>query len=364
MSKQATLNLGFIVVALPRKIIALGQGFDMKVLITGGAGYIGSHTCIELINSGYDVTIYDNFSNSSPKVINRLGDLLGRPFKVIDGNILDLDHLTRIIIEHECEGVIHFAALKSVGESSQIPLSYYHTNVSGTLCLLKAMEVANIKKIVFSSSATVYGKPNYLPLDEQHPLNALNPYGRTKLMVEDILRDLYASDPEWRISLLRYFNPCGAHESGVIGEDPTGIPNNLMPFIAQLAVGKRDKLNIWGGDYDTADGTGVRDYIHINDLAKGHLAALKYLQKAQGLSTANLGTGRGYSVLEMLEGFSKASGKKLQYTIAPRRPGDVASCYADVSHAKSLYGWEATKTMEDMCRDHWRWQRQNPDGFI
>lgn len=334
-----------------------------SILVLGGAGYIGTHTCVDLIENGYEVVVFDNFSNSSEVACERVRGLTGNPFPVIRGDILDQAQVEAVLKEYSCESVIHFAGLKAVGESSDNPLSYYETNVSGTLSVLKAMKAQNVKKIVFSSSATVYGEPEFLPLTEEHPLSAMNPYGQTKLMVEHILRDLHKSDPEWSISILRYFNPCGSHGSGLIGESPTGIPNNLVPFIAQVASGRRDALHVWGNDYDTPDGTGIRDYIHVVDLAAGHVSALQYLEKKNGVMTVNLGTGRGYSVLEVLAEFSRASGKKLPYIVKPRREGDVASYFADPNLAKSLLDWSASRTLEDMCADHWNWQSQNPYGY-
>ncbi|MGJ8560364.1 MAG: UDP-glucose 4-epimerase GalE [Litorimonas sp.] len=334
-----------------------------SILVLGGAGYIGTHTCVDLIESGYEVVVFDNFSNSSEVACERVRELTGKSFPVIRGDIADQVHVEAALKEYSCESVIHFAGLKAVGESSENPLSYYEANVSGTLTVLKAMKAQNVKNIVFSSSATVYGEPEFLPLTEEHPLSAMNPYGQTKLMVEHILRDLHKSDPEWSISILRYFNPCGSHESGLIGESPTGVPNNLVPFIAQVASGRREALNVWGNDYDTPDGTGIRDYIHVVDLAAGHVSALQYLEKNSGVMTVNLGTGRGYSVLEVLAEFSRASGKALPHIVKPRREGDLASYFADPSLAKSLLDWSASRTLQDMCADHWNWQSQNPYGY-
>ncbi len=331
-----------------------------KIFVTGGAGYIGSHTCVELLNAGYDVVVYDNLSNASLEAIRRVEKITGQPVKFVKGDIRDAEALEQAM--QGCDAVIHFAGLKAVGESVEKPLEYYDNNVCGTVNLLEVMQKLNIKTIVFSSSATVYGDPDFLPLTEDHPLRATNPYGRTKLMIEEILRDLFVSDPTWRISILRYFNPVGAHESGLIGEDPQGIPNNLMPFVSQVAVGRRDHLNVFGGDYSTHDGTGVRDYIHVVDLAKGHLAALKSLNKPQ-CEAVNLGTGNGYSVLDVIKAFEKASGEKVPYKIVDRRPGDVAACYADPSKAKETLGWEAKYDIDKMCEDTWRWQSQNPNGF-
>lgn len=334
----------------------------MSILVTGGAGYIGSHTCVQLLEAGHKVVIVDNFDNSHPEVFNRLEQITGRTAIKEAGDIRDREFIESVIRRHKCTAVIHFAGLKAVGESSEQPLYYYDCNVVGTLRLLEAMRATGVKSLVFSSSATVYGDPHYLPLNETHPLSATNPYGRTKLMIEEILRDLYASDNEWRIAILRYFNPVGAHESGLIGEDPKGIPNNLMPIIAQVATGRREKLSIWGNDYPTVDGTGVRDYIHVIDLAAGHLKALAKLDHPTCL-TVNLGTGNGYSVLEMIKAFEHVSNKKIKFDIAPRRTGDVASCYADPSHAEEVLNWKAHKNLREMCSDMWNWQTKNPDGY-
>ena len=331
-----------------------------KIFVTGGTGYIGSHTCVELLNSGYDVVLYDNLSNSSEAVVDRIGKITGRSPRFIRGDIRDADSLKKAM--QGCDGVIHFAGLKAVGESVAQPLRYYDNNVNGTLVLLETMKELGIKTIVFSSSATVYGDPQTLPIREDHPLKAANPYGRTKWMIEEILRDLFISDPSWSISILRYFNPIGAHAGGLIGEDPMGIPNNLLPFIAQVAIGKRKFLEIYGDDYPTKDGTGVRDYIHVVDLALGHLAALKTLDRPQ-CEAVNLGTGTGYSVLEIVEAFQKASGREIPYRIVQRRPGDVAACYADPSYAEKLLGWKAERTLREMCEDTWRWQSANPQGY-
>ncbi|MCG8394975.1 MAG: UDP-glucose 4-epimerase GalE [Pseudomonadales bacterium] len=334
-----------------------------SILVTGGAGYIGSHTVLLLLEAGHDVLVLDNFSNSSAEGLRRVESLTGRTVSLVEGDIRDRTCLDVLFREHSISAVIHFAGLKAVGESVLQPLRYYDCNVTGTLTLLEAMSQAGVKTLVFSSSATVYGDPASVPIREDFPLSATNPYGATKLHIEDMLRDLYRSDDAWSLALLRYFNPVGAHESGQIGEDPSGIPNNLMPFIAQVAVGKREKLNVFGGDYPTPDGTGVRDYIHVMDLAQGHLAALEALEAKGGLITTNLGTGRGYSVLEMIKAFEAASGKTVSFEIVERRPGDVASCYADPSHGEKVLGWKAERGIEDMCRDHWRWQKQNPEGF-
>lgn len=336
----------------------------MKVLVTGGAGYIGSHTCVELLNNGHDVIIVDNLSNSKPEVINRIKELTGKDFKFYKADILNKKEIDKIFKENNIEAVIHFAGLKAVGESVKIPLRYYYNNVTGTLVLCEVMQKHNVKKMVFSSSATVYGKPKTVPITEDFPLSATNPYGRTKLMIEQILRDVYVSDNDWSIALLRYFNPIGAHESGRIGEDPNGIPNNLMPYITQVAIGKKERLNVFGDDYDTHDGTGVRDYIHVVDLAKGHLKALEKVMSTKGVEAYNLGTGVGYSVLDVVRNFEKVTGKKIPYVITSRRPGDIDKCYADPTKACKELGWKAEKTLEDMCKDAWNWQRNNPDGYV
>lgn len=336
----------------------------MAILVTGGAGYIGSHTCIELINGGYDVVVLDNLSNSSEKSLERVAQITGKkvPFYKVD--ILDKDGMNEIF-EKECiDSVIHFAGLKAVGESVAKPLEYYHNNITGTLLLCDVMRAHNVKNIIFSSSATVYGDPAFIPITEECPKGMItNPYGQTKSMLEQILTDLHVADPEWNVVLLRYFNPIGAHESGLIGEDPKGIPNNLLPYIAQVAVGKLEVLGVFGNDYDTVDGTGVRDYIHVVDLAKGHVKALKKIEDKSGVSVYNLGTGNGYSVLQVVKAFEKACGKTIPYTIKPRRPGDIATCYADAAKAKAELGWEAEFGIERMCADSWRWQSQNPNGY-
>jgi len=334
-----------------------------SVLVTGGAGYIGSHTVLLLLEAGYSVVVLDNLSNSSRESLDRVERLTGKSLEFIEGDIRDSDCLKKIFDGHDIASVIHFAGLKAVGESVAQPLRYYDWNVTGTLRLLEAMDNAGVRTMVFSSSATVYGDPASVPIREDFPLSATNPYGATKLHIEDMLRDLYASDNRWQIALLRYFNPVGAHESGQIGEDPNGIPNNLLPFIAQVAIGRREKLNVFGGDYETADGTGVRDYIHVMDLAQGHLAALQVFEKAQGLLTVNLGTGQGYSVLEMIEAFSRSCGRDVPYDIVARRPGDVAVCYADPSLASEVLGWRAIRGIDAMCRDHWLWQEKKPNGY-
>ncbi len=334
----------------------------MTILVTGGAGYIGSHTCVRLLETGHDVVVVDNFDNSHPEVFQRIEQITGRMPKRETGDIRDREFLQKVIQTYQCTSVIHFAGLKAVGESTQKPLYYYDCNMLGTLRLLQAMRSTGVKKLVFSSSATVYGDPQRLPLDENHPLSATNPYGRTKQMIEEMLRDLYNSDPEWSIAILRYFNPVGAHESGLIGEDPKGIPNNLMPIIAQVATGRREKLSIWGNDYPTPDGTGVRDYIHVTDLAEGHLKALAKLDEPKCMAI-NLGTGEGYSVLDVIKAFEHVSNQQIRYEIAPRRPGDVAACYADPAHAKELLGWSAKKNLREMCADMWNWQSKNPNGY-
>ena len=333
------------------------------ILVTGGTGYIGSHTCVQLLEAGHEVVVLDNFSNSKPEALRRVEKITGRTPLLVDGDILDRDKLD-LVLHYPIKAVIHFAGLKAVGESVAQPLAYYHNNVTGTLTLLQAMQHHGVKNLVFSSSATVYGAPASVPIREDFPLSATNPYGRSKLMIEDMLRDLAHAEPDWNIAILRYFNPVGAHPSGLIGEDPKGPPNNLMPFISQVAVGKRDALNIFGNDYPTVDGTGVRDYIHVDDLARGHLAALDALRHTGGLITTNLGTGRGYSVLEVLKAFEAASGKTLPYHIAPRRAGDVAACWADPTAAREQLGWQAEKGIEEMCADTWRWQHTNPDGYV
>lgn len=335
----------------------------MNVLVTGGAGYIGSHTCVQLLDAGYDVVIVDNLCNSSAEAVKRVADLTGKEPAFYETDLRDEDALDEIFSAHDIDAVIHFAGLKAVGESVAMPLAYYENNIGSTLSLCKIMEKHNVKKIVFSSSATVYGKPESVPIREDFPLSCTNPYGRTKLMIEEILRDLYVSDNEWDIALLRYFNPVGAHKSGMLGEDPKGIPNNLMPFISQVAIGKLECLNVFGNDYDTPDGTGVRDYIHVIDLADGHLKALEKLRNHVGVVTYNLGTGHGYSVLDMVKAFEKACGKPLPYKICDRRPGDIAACYADPAKAKTELGFEAVHTLEEMCADTWRWQQKNPDGY-
>lgn len=336
----------------------------MAILVTGGAGYIGTHTCVELLNNGIEVIVVDNLSNSKIEAINRVERITGKSVKFYKADILNRDELTKIFAENKIEAVIHFAGLKAVGESVEIPLHYYTNNISGTLTLCDVMKEFGVKKIVFSSSATVYGYPETVPINEDFPLDATNPYGRSKLMLEQILEDLYISDKEWSISLLRYFNPVGAHNSGLIGEDPNGIPNNLMPYITQVAVGKLEKLKVFGNDYPTIDGTGVRDYIHVVDLAVGHLKALEKIAKETGVFTYNLGTGTGYSVLEVVRAFENASKKEVPYEIVARRSGDVAICYADPQKAKDELGWSATRGIVEMCEDSWRWQMNNPKGLV
>lgn len=335
----------------------------MKILVTGGAGYIGSHTCVLLLNAGYDVVVVDNLSNSKEEAIKRVERITGKSLTFYKQDIRDRDGLEKVFRSEKPDAVIHFAGLKAVGESVAIPLSYYHNNVTGTLILLETMSKFNCKKIVFSSSATVYGVPKSVPIKEDFPLSVTNPYGATKLITENILRDLYVSDKDWGIIILRYFNPIGAHESGLIGEDPKGIPNNLVPYVAQVAVGKREKLNVFGNDYKTKDGTGVRDYIHVVDLANGHLAALDKLKEGSGVYTFNLGTGKGYSVLDVVKAFEKACGKPIPYVIAPRRAGDIDECYADPTYAKNVLKWSAKFGIDKMCEDSWRWQKNNPDGY-
>ena len=333
------------------------------VLVTGGAGYIGSHTCIALIEAGYDIVVFDNFCNSSRESIRRVEKIINRKIPIVEGDIRNSDDLQKVFDEYDIDSVIHFAGLKAVGESVEQPLKYYDNNVNGTVVLCEVMKNNNCKYIVFSSSATVYGDPHTTPIVENFPLSATNPYGRSKLMVEEILRDLYISDNKWKVVLLRYFNPVGAHKSGTIGEDPHGIPNNLMPFIAQTAVGKRSCLSVFGDDYDTHDGTGVRDYIHVVDLADGHVKALDKIENFEEVMTINLGTGTGYSVKDMVKAFEKASGKEVSFCIAPRRAGDIAKCYADPAYAKKILNWEAKKNIDEMCEDSWRWQSKNPNGY-
>lgn len=336
----------------------------MAILVTGGAGYIGSHTCVELLNEGYEVVVVDNLYNSSEKALERVGQITGKKLKFYKVDLLDKEALAEVFDKEDIESVIHFAGLKAVGESVAKPLEYYHNNMTGTFNLCDVMRNHGVKNIVFSSSATVYGDPAFVPITEECPKGKItNPYGQTKGMLEQVLTDLNVADPEWNVVLLRYFNPIGAHESGLIGEDPKGIPNNLVPYIAQVAVGKLQALGVFGNDYDTPDGTGVRDYIHVVDLAKGHVKAIEKLKKKEGVSIYNLGTGKGYSVLDVLHAFEKACGKELPYVIKPRRPGDIATCYADPTKAKNELGWVAEKGIEEMCADSWRWQSSNPNGY-
>lgn len=334
------------------------------VLVTGGAGFIGSHTSVELLNAGYDIIILDNFVNSKPENLKRIKELTGKDFKFYQADIRDEEAMTKVFAENKIDAVIHFAGLKSVPQSVKEPLNYYDNNIAGTVCLCRVMDKAGCKKLVFSSSATVYGSKNPSPLREDMPTGGTtNPYGTTKYFIEQILQDLCISDSEWGVSILRYFNPIGAHKSGRIGEDPNGIPGNLMPYITQVAIGKLECLNVCGNDYPTPDGTGVRDYIHVVDLALGHIKALDRLLKVKGCEVYNLGTGKGYSVLDVVKAFEKASGIKINYRIAPRRAGDVACCYADATKAKEVLGWQAQYDIDDMCADSWRWQSQNPNGL-
>ncbi len=334
------------------------------IFVTGGAGYIGSQTCVELLNAGLNVTVFDNFCNSQPEALARVARITGKMPTQVQGDVRDRAALTAALRSSGARAVIHFAGLKAVSDSVANPLAYYDNNVAGTLCLLQAMMDCDVKTLVLSSSATVYGNPQRLPLVEDHPLASTNPYGQTKLVIEEMLRDLHRSDATWRISILRYFNPVGAHPSGLIGEDPQGTPNNLLPFVAQVAVGRREFLNVWGNDYDTPDGTGVRDYIHVVDLAMGHLKALQRLEQHAECRAINLGTGVGYSVLQMVRAFEQASGKPVPYKLMPRRAGDIAACYADASLALHLLGWRAERDLAAMCADAWRWQSGNPGGYL
>ncbi len=338
----------------------------MHVLVTGGAGYIGSHTCLELLNRGHQVTVVDNLSNSSWESLNRVEELTGKKVTYYEVDLLDQEALTEVFSgsERKIDAVIHFAGKKAVGESVQKPLLYYHNNISGTLILCQVMAAHGVKKILFSSSATVYGDPASAPITEDFPLSCTNPYGRTKLMVEEILRDLHTADADWNVCLLRYFNPVGAHKSGRIGEDPNGIPNNLVPYITQVAVGKLTELSVFGNDYATPDGTGVRDYIHVVDLAIGHVQALEKVAQSPGVVIYNLGTGKGYSVLEMIKSFIEVSGQEIAYRIVARRPGDIAACYADPTKAFRELGWKAQYGLREMCEDSWRWQKDNPQGYL
>jgi len=335
----------------------------MHILVTGGAGYIGSHTCVQLLDEGYEVTVVDNLSNSSYESIRRVEKICGKTIKFYKKDLVNKDDIREIFADNKFDAVIHFAGLKAVGESVAIPLKYYQNNLISTMNLCDVMQEFGVKKLVFSSSATVYGKPETVPIRENFPLSCTNPYGRTKLMIEEMLRDFSVADSEWDIAILRYFNPVGAHESGLIGEDPKDVPNNLMPYVAQTAIGKREYVHVFGGDYDTPDGTGVRDYIHVVDLANGHLKALEKISNNVGVVTYNLGTGHGYSVLDMIAAFSEACGHEVPYKIEGRRPGDIGACYADPSKAREELGFTAKKNLKDMCEDAWRWQNKNPDGY-
>lgn len=335
----------------------------MKILITGGAGYIGTHTCVELLQAGHDIIVVDNFSNSKREALSQVSKITGRSFLFYEIDLLDKKALTSIFSQNKIDAVIHFAGLKAVGESAEIPLRYYHTNIVGTINLCEVMESFNVHKLVFSSSATVYGLSDCVPFFEDLPLIATNPYGRTKLICEQLLQDIHASNSNWNIALLRYFNPVGAHSSGFIGEDPQSIPNNLLPYISQVAIGKLAELKIYGNDYDTHDGTGVRDYVHVVDLAAGHIKALDKVINSSGIHTYNLGTGRGYSVLEMVHAFERASGKQIAYEFVERRAGDIAISFADSTKAKRELNWEAVRGIDEMCRDSWHWQLNNPNGY-
>ncbi|USK33675.1 UDP-glucose 4-epimerase GalE [Bacillus sp. F19] len=335
----------------------------MAILVTGGAGFIGSHTCVELINSGYEIIVVDNFSNSNPESLNRINIITEKKLKIYNVDLLQIDRLEQVFKENDIQGVIHFAGLKAVGESVKNPFKYYQNNITGTLILLETMRKHEVFKIVFSSSATVYGLPEYVPISENSMLNPTNPYGRTKQMIEEILSDIYISENRWSIAVLRYFNPIGAHASGLIGEDPKGVPNNLMPYITQVASGKLKDLNIFGDNYNTVDGTGVRDYIHVTDLAKGHIKALDKVFELSGFNVYNLGTGNGYSVLQIIKAFEKVTGTKIPYTIGSRRSGDIGECFADPTKAEEELGWKAEKNIEEMCLDSWRWQSNNPEGY-
>ena len=337
----------------------------MSILVTGGAGFIGSHTCVELLNAGYEVVVVDNLYNASEKALERVEQITGKKVTFYEADILDRDALNAIFDKEQVESVIHFAGYKAVGESVRKPIEHYYNNITGTLILCDVMRKHNVKNIVFSSSATVYGDPAFIPITEECPKGKItNPYGQTKGMLEQVLTDIYVSDPEWKVVLLRYFNPIGAHKSGLIGEDPKGIPNNLVPYVAQVAIGKLKCLGVFGNDYDTPDGTGVRDYIHVVDLAKGHVAAIKKVEETEpGVLIYNLGTGKGYSVLDVVHAFEKACGKEIPYEIKPRRAGDIATCYADPTKAKNELGWVAQYGIEEMCEDSWRWQTMNPNGY-
>ncbi len=336
----------------------------MRILVTGGTGFIGSHTCVELLNAGYEVVIADNLYNSKELVVDRIETITGKRPKFYNVDVLDREGMTRLFDAEKIDAVIHFAGYKAVGESTRKPIEYYHNNLETTLTLCDVMRKHGVRKFVFSSSATVYGDPAFVPITEECPLGErTNPYGETKAMQERILTDIWKSDPEWRVMLLRYFNPIGAHESGLIGEDPKGIPNNLLPYVAQVASGKLEKVHVFGNDYNTPDGTGVRDYIHVVDLAKGHVKAIEGMEKLEGVSVFNLGTGTGYSVLDIIKAFARACGREIPYVIDARRPGDVAACYSDPTKAKEVIGWVAEKNLDDMCRDAWKWQSMNPDGY-
>ena len=336
----------------------------MRILVSGGAGYIGSHTCLQLLNQGHEVVVFDNLSNSSEESLNRVRTLTGKEITFYKADMLDAPAINEIFEKEKIDAVIHFAGLKAVGESVAKPLEYYHNNITGTLVLCDAMRKHGVKKIIFSSSATVYGDPAFIPITEECPKGKCTyPYGQTKSMLEEMLMDIQKADPEWTVILLRYFNPVGAHESGMIGEDPAGIPNNLTPYITQVAVGKLKEVGVFGNDYDTPDGTGVRDYIHVMDLADGHVMALKKFEETPAVHIYNLGTGQGYSVLDMIKAFSKAVGREIPYVIKERRPGDIATCYADPAKAKAELGWEAKRGIDEMCADGWRWQSKNPNGY-
>ena len=335
----------------------------MAILVTGGAGFIGSHTCVELLENNYEIVVMDNFVNSKPESLNRIKKITGKDFKFYEADLLDKAAIETIFEENDIDAVIHFAGLKAVGESVAQPIRYYHNNITGTLLLCQVMQEHNVKKIVFSSSATVYGSPKSVPIREDFELHTTNPYGSTKLMIEDMMRDIFVSDNEWSIALLRYFNPIGAHKSGLIGEDPNGIPNNLMPYIAQFSAGKLECLSVFGNDYNTPDGTGVRDYIHVVDLAQGHIKAVEKVLSSTGVDAYNLGTGTGYSVLDMVDAFQRVNNVKVNHKIVARRPGDIAECYADPAKAKEILGWEAKFGIDEMCRDSWNFVKNNPNGL-
>lgn len=339
------------------------EEIELTVLVTGGAGYIGSHTCVELLNAGFDIVVVDNLSNSHPEALKRVSEITNKNFSSYFIDLMDRESLDYVFKEHQIDAVIHFAGLKAVGESVQFPLKYYHENLMSTMTLCEVMESNGVRQLIFSSSATVYGVPKQVPIDENAPIGAINPYGRTKQMIEQMLHDLVLSNSNWSVVILRYFNPVGAHSSGRIGEDPSGLPNNLVPYISQVAVGKLSEVNVYGNDYDTLDGTGVRDYIHVVDLALGHLKALIKVEQTTGVSIYNLGNGRGYSVLEMIKSFQEASGRSIPYRIADRRSGDIAICYAETTKANTELQWVAEKGIEEMCSDTWRWQSMNPNGY-